>query len=410
MMTRLPFALALAACAAYASGQDFPTKPMRLIVPLADGDAPGLVSRRPVRGRGVQAAGLYKTAFPETPPFPSKPIRLIVPLADGDAPGLVSRRPVRGRGVQAAGLYKTAFPETPPFPSKPIRLIVPLAPGGAMDTVARAVAAKLTENLKQAVVVDNRSGAAGSIGAELTARAAPDGYTLLMASASYVTHALMYRAPYDPVLDFAPITQATFQPYILVVNPTVPAQTPGEFIALARAKPGTLNYASSGSGSFIHLTGELFRAMTKTDLVHIPYKGIGTAYPDLIAGQIQFTFASSISAMPHLKTARLRALAVTSRNRAKILPDLPALSESAVPGFDVTQWYGVLAPRGTPQIIIERLLREFAAVLRQPEIIARLAADGAEPAVSSPAQFGAHIKSERGRWAKVIKDAGIRGE
>ena len=193
-----------------------------------------------------------------------------------------------------------------------------------MDTVARGVAVKLTEKLKQTVVVDNRSGAAGSIGAELTARAVPDGYTLLMASASYVTHALVYRAPYDPVRDFAPITQATVRPYVLVVNPGVPAHTPAEFIALARAKPGTLNYGSSGSGSFIHLTGELFRSMTKTDLVHIPYKGVAAAYPDLIAGQIQFTFASTISAMPHLKTARLRGLAVTSRNRAKSSPDLPS--------------------------------------------------------------------------------------
>ena len=296
------------------------------------------------------------------------------------------------------------------YPARPIRLIVPLAAGGAMDTVARAVAVKLTDNLKQTVVVDNRSGAAGSIGAELTARAAPDGYTLLMASASYVTHTLMYRAPYDPVRDFSPVTQATAQPYVLVVNPSVAAYTPADFIALARAKPGALNYGSSGSGSLIHLTGELFKAMTRTDLVHIPYKGIAAAYPDLIAGQIQFTFGSSISAMPHIKTARLRGLAVTSRNRAKSLPDLPALNESAVPGFDVTQWYGVLAPRGTPPAIIDRLQREFAIVLQQPDTIARLAADGSEPAVSTPVQFATHIRNERDKWAKVIKQAGIRGE
>ncbi len=296
------------------------------------------------------------------------------------------------------------------YPTKPIRLIVPLAAGGAMDTVARGIAVKLTENLKQTVVIDNRSGAAGSIGAELTAHAAPDGYTILMASASYVTHTLMYKAPYDPVRDFAPITQATFQPYILVVNPAVPARTPADFIALARAKPGTLNYGSSGSGSFIHLCGELFSAMTKTSLVHIPYKGIAAAYPDLIAGQTQFTFGSSISAMPHIKTGRLRPIAVTSRNRAKSLPDLPSFNESAVPGFEVTQWYGVLAPRGTPQPIIDRLHREFAAVLQHPDTIARLAADGSEAAVSTPAQFAAHIKSEREKWALVIKQAGIRGE
>jgi tripartite-type tricarboxylate transporter receptor subunit TctC len=296
------------------------------------------------------------------------------------------------------------------YPSKPIRLIVPLAPGGAMDTVARGIAGKLTENLKQTVVVDNRSGAAGSIGAELTAHAVPDGYTLLMASASYVTHTLMYKAPYDPVRDFAPITQATFQPYILVVNPAVPAHTPAEFIALARAKPGTLNYSSSGSGSFIHLTGALFSTMTKTNIVHIPYKGIAASYPDLIAGQIQFTFASSISAMPHIKTNRLRPLAVTSRNRAKVLPDLPSFNESTVPGFEVTQWYGVLGPRGLPPALVDRLQREFATVLRHPDTITRLAVDGSEPAVSTPAQFATHIKNERDKWAKVIKDAGIHGE
>jgi tripartite-type tricarboxylate transporter receptor subunit TctC len=296
------------------------------------------------------------------------------------------------------------------YPTKPIRMIVPLAAGGAMDTVARAVAVKLTDRLKQTVVVDNRSGAAGSIGAELTAHAVPDGYTILMASASYVTHTLMYRAPYDPVRDFAPVTQATAQPYVIVVNPTVPARTIAEFVALAKAKPGTLNYGSSGSGSFIHLCGELFSAMTKTQLVHIPYKGIAAAYPDLIGGQIQFTFGSSISAMPHIKTGRLRPLAVTSRNRAKSLPDLPTISETVAPGFDVTQWYGVLGPRGLPQPIIDKLQREFTAVLRDPDTIAKLAADGSEPAPSSPAEFAAHIKNERDKWAKVIKQAGIRGE
>jgi tripartite-type tricarboxylate transporter receptor subunit TctC len=289
-------------------------------------------------------------------------------------------------------------------------MIVPLAAGGAMDTVARAVAVKLTDRFKQTVVVDNRSGAAGSIGAELTAHAVPDGYTILMASASYVTHTLMYRAPYDPERDFAPVTQATSQPYVVVVNPAVPAHTIAEFVALAKSKPGTLNYGSSGSGSFIHLCGELFASMTKTQLVHIPYKGIAAAYPDLIAGQIQFTFGSSISAMPHIKTGRLRPLAVTSRNRAKSLPDLPTISETVAPGFDVTQWYGVLGPRGLPQPIIEKLQREFTAVLRDPDTIAKLAADGSEPAPSTPAEFAAHIKSEREKWAKVIKQAGIRGE
>jgi len=296
------------------------------------------------------------------------------------------------------------------YPTRPIRLIVPLTAGGSMDIIARGVAQLLTDRLGQTVVVDNRPGAGGSIGAELTARAAPDGYTLMMASASYVTHALMYRAPYHPLRDFAPITQVSAQPYVLVLHPAVPAANARELIAYAKNNPGRINYASSGSGSLIHLTGELFKSMTGVSLVHIPYKGMAAAYPDMLAGQVQLGFPSIVSGLPHIRSGKLRALAVTSRGRAKTLPDVPALHEADVPGFDVTQWYGMLGPAGTPRAIVEQLQREVAALLTQPGFIARMAADGSEPVGSTPREFAAHIGSEFTKWDGVIRRANIRGE
>ncbi len=291
-----------------------------------------------------------------------------------------------------------------------MRLIVPLTAGGSMDIIARGVAQLLTERLGQTVVADNRPGAGGSIGAELTARAVPDGYTLMMASASYVTHSLMYRAPYHPLRDFAPITQVSAQPYVLVLHPSVPAATTGELIAYARANPGRINYASSGNGGLIHLTGELFKSMAGVSLVHIPYKGMAAAYPDMLAGQVQLGFAATVSALPHIKSGRLRALAVTSRVRMKILPDVPPLHEAGVPGFEVTQWYGMLAPAGTPRAVVEQLHRQVAALLTQPDFMARLAADGSESVGSAPREFAAHIEREFAKWNGVIRRANIRAE
>ena len=296
------------------------------------------------------------------------------------------------------------------YPTKPIRVIVPLAPGGAVDSVARGIATGLTESLKQTVVVDNRAGAAGSIGAELTARAAPDGYTLLVASASFSIYPLMNPGSYDPVRDFAPVSLAVSLPLVLAVNPTVPANTVSELIALARAKPGTLNYGSSGSGGFPHLAGELLKAMTGTNIVHIPYKGNAAAMTDVIAGQIQFMFASPGLSIPHIKSGRLRGLAVSSRTRSKSAPEFPPLHEAGVPGFDVTQWIGVLAPAKTPHPVIDRLQRGIVAALQRPELIARLAIEGLDPVASSPEQFEQIISSELEKWRKVIKEAGIRTE
>jgi len=296
------------------------------------------------------------------------------------------------------------------YPARPIRLIVPLAAGGAMDTVARALSLKLADQVGQTFVVDNRGGGGGSIGAELAAAAPPDGYTIFMMSATAVVHSLMYKARYDIVGDFAPVSQVTTQPYVIVVNTALPIKSVGDLVAYAKAHPAKLNFASSGNGSLIHLTGELFKHSTGTNLTHIPYKGIGVAYPDLIAGNIQLTFASIISAMPHIRSQRIRPLAVTGAQRAKAAPELPTVAETGVKGFAVSNWYGIQVPARTPRAVVERLHAEIIKALPQPEVGARLAADGAESVGSSPQEFAVHIKGERDRWAKVIKQAGIKGD
>lgn len=297
-----------------------------------------------------------------------------------------------------------------PYPSRPVRLIVPLAAGGGMDTVARGVALKLTDILGQTIVVDNRGGGGGSIGAELVAAAAPDGYTLIMMSATSVIHPMMYKARYETLRDFAPVSQVTTQPYVIVVNSAVPVASVKELVAYAKANPDKLNYASSGNGSLIHLATELFRITTGTRMTHIPYKGIGAAYPDLLGGNIQLIFASIISAQPHIKAQRIRALAVTGPKRAISSPELPTVAEAGVPGYTVTQWYAVFAPAGTPKAVVDRLYRDIVKVLQLSEVTMRMTADGAESVGSTPQQLAAHVKAERDKWAKVIKETGIKGD
>ena len=313
-------------------------------------------------------------------------------------------------GIVCAATLQSTFAIAAAYPERPIRLIVPLAANGAMDTVARGLAIKLTESLGQTVVVDNRGGGGGSVGAELARFAAPDGYTVLMISASSVIHPLMYKAEYDAVRDFAPVTQVTSQPYLVVVNPAVPVKTLNELIAYAKANPNKLNYASAGNGSLIHLTGELFKFVTGTEMTHIPYKGIGDAYPDLIGGQVQLTFGSIISALPQVRAGRLRALAVTGAKRAKPLPDVPSASEVGVKGFVMTQWYGMLLPAKTPQAVIDRLNGDIKKALDNPAVLARLTDDGAEAMPGTPQQFRDHLIAERNKWAGVIKQAKIKGD
>ncbi|MGZ5163023.1 MAG: Bug family tripartite tricarboxylate transporter substrate binding protein [Burkholderiales bacterium] len=296
------------------------------------------------------------------------------------------------------------------YPRRPIRIIVPLAPGGAIDIIARSMSTQLASRLGQTIIVDNRPGAGETIGIELTARATPDGHTVVMPSAAFIVNPLLYPARYDPIKDFAAVTQVTRQPYVMIVHPSVPAANVRELVAWAKANAGRLNYASAGSGSLMHLTGELFKSATGVSMNHVPYKGMALAYPDILAGQVQVGFPAIITALPHLKSGKIRALGVTSRARVASLPDVPTIQESGVPGFEVEQSYSVLAPAGTPPNVIARLHKEFAEVARSPELVSLLTSSGSEPVGSTPAELSAHIKAETNRWSKIIRQAGIRVE
>ncbi len=312
-------------------------------------------------------------------------------------------------GLLAPAGFSTAVAQN--YPDRPVRMIVPFAPGGGTDIVSRLVAQRLADSIKQSVVVDNRAGGAGNIGAELVARANPDGYTLLVGSATILAvNPVIFKVAYNPSRDFAPITLLGSQPHLMVVHPSLPANSVREFVNLAKEKSLKLNYGSSGTGGPAHLGGELFKIVAGVDMLHIPYKGTGPAVIDLVGGQLQVGLLSLASSMPHVKSGRLKALAVTSPKRAIVAPELPTIAESGYPGFEVRSWYGLLAPAGTPKTIIDKLSSQIAAVLRQPEVIAKLASDGAEPGGDTPAEFAAYIKSEAERWGKVVKTAGIRAD
>lgn len=295
------------------------------------------------------------------------------------------------------------------YPSKPIRVLVGFAPGGGSDILSRAVGQKLAERWGQPVVTDNRAGAGGTIALDLAARAAPDGYTLLVISGSQITNAtLVTKVPFDIRAAYAPITQMTSQPYVLLEHPSVPAKSVKELIAYAKANPGKLNYASSGTGSSAHLGMELFKSLAHVDMVHVPYKGSGQALIDLLGGQVQLLLASAISAGPHLKAGKLRALGVTSGKRSPHLPDLPAIAEAGVPGFDVIGWYGLVAPAGTPPVIIAALNREVAQILRTADVQDKLAADGTDAAPGTPAQFRTTIVQEIEKWTQLVRTVGVK--
>ena len=297
------------------------------------------------------------------------------------------------------------------YPSRPIRLIAPSSPGSGVDIVARIVGQKLSENLKQQVVIDNRAGAGANLGAEIAAKAAPDGYTLFMGTPAHAINTSLYRRlNYDIVKDFAPISMVTSGQYVLVVHPSLPEKTVKELIALARARPGQLNYASAGNGNATHLAAELFKSLTKLNAVHVPYKGTGPALTDLIGGQVQFMFANLTAGLPHIKSGKLHALAVTGATRSPAAPAIPTMIESGVSGYTVTSWYGVLAPAGTSQEVINRLNGEIARVMHSPDMKDRLAGEGAEPVSSTPVEFAAFIKTEIAKWGKVIRGAGIHIE
>lgn len=299
--------------------------------------------------------------------------------------------------------------EAAAYPLKPVRVIVSYAPGGATDIVARMVAAKLSKGFGRTFVIENVTGAGGVIGDSAAARAAPDGYTLLGTSSTFsINPAVVPKLPFDPLKSFAPITLVARAPFMLVVHPSVPAKSVKELVALAKANPGKLDYASAGQGTAVHLAVELFNSMAGVKMMHIPYKGSGPALIDLLSGQVQLTFANVLSSRAHVQAGKLRALAVSSAERSAVLPELPTVSESGVPGYDTASWYGYLAPAGTPQPIIQRLNAEIINGLKSADMSERLAADGAEPVGSTPEDFGRHLESEIARWRKVVKDAGIR--
>jgi tripartite-type tricarboxylate transporter receptor subunit TctC len=298
------------------------------------------------------------------------------------------------------------------YPVRPIRFIAPNLPGGPTDILARIIAQKLSDSLGQPVVVENRAGAAGNIGTEVAAKSPPDGYTLLSGNiATFGANVSLYkRLGFDPVKDFAPVVLVATQPNILVVHPSLPVTSVKELIALARARPGQLNYAGSGIGAVAHLAAELFKNDTATNIVHIAYKSAAPALTDLIAGQTQLMFATALSVQPHLQAKRLRPLAVTTPQRARAFPELPTVAEAGVPGFEATTWHGVLVPAGTPATIVGKLNAEINRLLQLPDVRERLGNLGAEIIGGTPREFAEHIQREIPRWAKVIKAAGIQLE
>lgn len=297
------------------------------------------------------------------------------------------------------------------YPIKPIRMIVAVPPGGPADTLSRLVAPRLNEALGQTIVIDNRPGANGNIAYEMVARAAPDGYTITAVAAGVAINPSLYReVKYDPLTDFAPITQGIAVPNILIVHPSVAAASVRELIALAKARPGQLAFASAGTGTSGHLALEQFRQMSGLQVIHVPYKGGGPALGEVIAGQVQALFSIALAAIPQVKSGKVRALAITSAKRSALAPDLPTLAESGFPGFEVVGWFGWLAPAKTPKQIVDRLNGELVRILRQPEMKERLLGLGADPVGSTPQEFAAFIRSEHEKWSRVIRDANIRVE
>jgi tripartite-type tricarboxylate transporter receptor subunit TctC len=297
------------------------------------------------------------------------------------------------------------------YPARSIRLVVPSAPGGGTDISARILAPRLSEYLGQQVVVDNRPGAGSMIGGEIVARAAPDGYTLLMGISTLAINPSLYRkVPYDTAKDFSPVSQAVSLSNVIVSHPSLPAKNVKELIAIGKAKPGQLNFASAGIGTSPHLSMELFLVMAGLKMTHVPYKGSGPAAVDTVAGHVMLMAPNMLTALPYIRTNRLRAYGVTGAKRSPGATDIPTIAEAGVPGYEAVQWYGVLAPAGTPRTVIDRLHAETVKALQQKDVRDKLATDGAEPVGSTPEQFAAYIRSETEKWAKVVKAAGIKPE
>jgi len=312
------------------------------------------------------------------------------------------------QGFMIAGLPCGSALAQSAYPTKPLRLIVPFAPGGGTDIVARLLAQKLTESFKQTVIVDNRAGGGGTMGAETTVRATPDGYTTIIMSGSYATNAAMYKLPYDPVNDVVPMGLIGDTAFIIALHPGVPIKNVGELVAFAKAKPGALNYGSSGTGGIAHLSGELFDMLAGTKMTHIAYKGTGPALNDLLGGQIQLIFGSAPATIPLVRANRLRAIAVTTTKRSAALPDLPTVAEAGVPGYEVVLWYGVLGPKGLPKDIVARWNAEIRKATKLPDLKERLISEGFDIDDSPPEVFQAMLKRDVAKWIKVVKEAKVK--
>ncbi len=311
--------------------------------------------------------------------------------------------------LAAAGFAPGAWAQA--YPAKPVRIVVPFPPGGTSDILARTIGPGLTKEWGQPVVVDNRPGAAGNIAAEHVARSPADGYTLFITTVGiHAIHPSLYaKLPFDAIRDFTPVTNLVMLPTVLTVHPSIPARSVKELIALAKKRPGDLSYSSAGSGSQPHLTAELFKTMTKVDLLHVPYKGAAQQLTDLVAGHVALTFATAPSAVPYIKSGQMRAIGVSSGKRAAALPDVPTISET-VPGYEAVGWNGMMAPASLPAPVLEKIHATVVKVFGMPDIRNRMVSLAADPITTTPAEFGAYIKAEIGKWAKVVKDSGAKAE
>ena len=313
--------------------------------------------------------------------------------------------------MSAALAWSSAARAQQAYPAKPIRLILPFPPGGSTDIVARLIGQKLTESWGQPVLIENRPGAGGNIAAETAARAAPDGYTLFQVNVANAIGATLYpKLSYDLITSFAPVIQLATTPYVLLAHPTVPAKNTAELIALAKARPGQLNYASAGGGSATHLSGELLKSMAGVNIVHVPYKGTGPAVTALLSGEVDLYFATVPAALPLVEAKKLRALGVTSARRSALMRDVPAIAEAGLKGYETSTWHGILAPAGTSPEIVVKLNAEIARILAQPAVKERLVGQGLDPVGGTPEQFGAYLKTEISKWAVVVKASGARAE
>ena len=298
-----------------------------------------------------------------------------------------------------------------PYPSRPVRIISPFAPGGGNDALCRIVAPRLSENLKQQVIVENRAGANGIVGTEVAARSAPDGYTIVLIPSGHAVNASLHKKlPFDSIRDFTPITLVGSSPLVLAVHPSLPVKNVKELIALAKARPGQLTYVSAGIGASGHLGGALFETLTNSKMTHIPYKGMALAIVDLMSGQVTMTFGTSLSVVPHVRAGRLRALATTGTQRSPALPDLPTVAEAGVPGYEASLWYGFAGPARLPPEILNRLHSAIVAVLRLPDVRERLASQGVDPQHNAPEEFAKLLVADVERWAKVVQRAGVQAE